>query len=84
MGLILGRSVFPAAPGKVFVVKLGPEALPLTLKAALVGAVISGLIVCVVPAGILGDSSKLASLAGVGCAVGVSIGAVFGYLSVRL
>ena len=81
IGLTLGRFAFPAESGKVFVVKHGPEALPLTLKASLIGGVITGVILCVLPAGILGQSSELVLLAGVGCIVGLSIGVVFGYLS---
>jgi hypothetical protein len=81
IGLVLGPLIFPASAGDVAVVKVGSGSLVATLKAGLFGAVIAGAIAAAVPAGIFGQTSKLAMLIGVGCAVGVVIGGVLGYLA---
>jgi hypothetical protein len=83
IGLVLGPLIFSAAPGQVAVVKLGPGALAQTLKGTLIGAVISGLVVTAVPAGLFGQSSKLMLLAGIGCGIGAVVGAALGYLASR-
>jgi len=83
IGLVLGPLIFSAAPGQAAVVKLGPGALGETLKGTLIGGVISGLVVAVVPAGLFGQSSKLMLLAGIGCGIGAVVGAALGYLASR-
>ena len=81
IALILGPLIFPTTAGNVAVVKVGSESLAATLKAGLFGAVIAGVITAAVPAGIFAQTSKLAMLMGVGCAIGVVIGGVLGYLA---
>jgi hypothetical protein len=83
IGLVLGSLIYSAAPGSVAIVKLGPGALAETLKGTLIGAVISGLVVAAVPAGLFGQSSKLILLAGIGCGIGAVIGAAFAYIATR-
>lgn len=83
IGLVLGPLVFSAAPGQAAVVKLGPGALAETLKGTLIGAVISGLVVAAVPAGLFGQSSKFILLTGIGCGVGALVGAALGYFASR-
>lgn len=80
---VLGPLVFPASPGNVAVVKVGPESLAATLKAGLVGAILAGVIAAAVPAGIFDQASKLLLLTGVGCGIGVVIGSALGYLASR-
>jgi hypothetical protein len=83
VGFVLGPLIYSAAPGQVAVVKLGPGALAKTLKGTLIGAIISGLVVAAVPAGLFGQSSKLMLLAGIGCGIGAVVGAALGYLVSR-
>ena len=83
IGLVLGPLIFSAASGQVAIVKLGPGALAETLKGTLIGAVVSGLIVAAVPAGLFGQSSKLMLLTGIGSGIGVLIGGALGYLATR-
>ena len=83
IGFVLGPLIFSAAPGQVAIVKLGPGALAETLKGTLIGAVISGLFVAAVPAGLFGQSSKLMLLVGIGCGIGAVVGAALGYLATR-
>ena len=83
IGLVLGPLIFSAAPESVAIVKLGPGALAETLKGTLIGAVISGLVVAAVPAGLFGQSSKLMLLAGIGCSIDALIGAAFAYIATR-
>lgn len=83
IGLVLGPLIFSATPGQLAIVKLGPGALAETLKGTLIGAVISGLAVSAVPAGLFGQSSKLMLLVGIGCSIGAVIGAAFAYIATR-
>ena len=83
IGLVLGPLIFPAASGQVAIVKLGPGALAETLKGTLIGAVVSGMIVAAVPAGLFGQSSMLLLLIGIGSGIGVLIGGALGYLATR-
>ena len=83
IGLVLGPLIFSAASGQVAIVKLGPGALAETLKGTLIGAVVSGLIVAAVPAGLFGQSSMLLLLIGIGSGIGVLIGGALGYLATR-
>ena len=83
IGLVLGPLIFSAASGQVAIVKLGPGALAETLKGTLIGAVVSGLIVAAVPAGLFGQSSKLMLLTAIGSGIGVLIGGALGYLATR-
>ena len=83
IGLVLGPLIFSAAPGQVAIVKLGPGALAETLKGTLIGAVVSGLVVAAVPAGLFGQSSKLMLLIGIGSGIGVVVGGALGYLATR-
>jgi hypothetical protein len=83
IGLVLSPLIFPAAPGQVAVVKLGPGVVTETLKANLIGAVVSGLVVAAVPAGLFAESTKLMLLTGIGGGIGAVIGAALGYLASR-
>ncbi len=83
LGLVLGLVMFRAPPGQAVVVKVGPGALAQTLKANLMGAGASGLIAAVVPAAMMGQSSKVVWLAGAGVGVGIVVGAALGYLASR-
>jgi hypothetical protein len=83
IGLILGRVIFRAPSGQVVVVKLGPGTLAETLKANLIGACVSGLIVALLPAVLFAESANLIQLVGLGVGVGIFVGAVSGYLASR-
>ncbi len=83
LGLVLGLVMFRAPSGQAVVVKVGPGALAQTLKANLMGAGASGLIAAVVPAAMIGQSSKVVWLAGAGVGVGIVVGAALGYLASR-
>jgi len=83
IGFFLGPLVFPASPGNVAVVKVGPESLAATLKAGLMGAVIAGAVAATVPAALIDQGSKLVLLIAVGCGIGVVIGSALGYLASR-
>lgn len=82
-GLVLGLLMFRAPSGQAVVVKLGPGALAETLKANLIGAVVSGLIAAAAPAVLFAQSAKVAPLAGLGVGIGIVVGGTLGYLASR-
>jgi len=79
----IGPFVFPTQKeGDVFVVKVGASALPLTLKAAIIGSIIA-LIVCGYTfALILGGSALIASTWLIVTIVSLIVGGLWGILSV--
>ena len=81
VGLVLGPTVYPAPSGRVAIVKVGPEALGSTLKAGLIGAIVSGAIAAAAPAIVFAQASKVVAVLGVGIGVGVVVGGVVGYLA---
>ena len=83
IGLLLGPLVFPASPGNVVVVKVGPGSLAATLKAGLVGALVAGAVAAAVPAGVFDLGSMLVLLIAVGCGIGAVAGSALGYLASR-
>ncbi len=83
VGLVLGLLMFRASSGQTVVVKLGPGALAETLKANLIGAVVSGLIAAAAPAVLFGQSAKVAPLATLGVGIGIVVGGTFGYFASR-
>jgi hypothetical protein len=83
LGSILGPAFFPASAGRLRIVKLGPGALPLALKAGLIGGVCSGVLGGLVPALVLSQAPKLVQLVGTGLVVGIVIGGASAYLATR-
>ncbi len=83
VGTLLGLVFFPASAGKIVVVKLGPGALVLACKAALIGGITSGILAGLVPAVLLAGISRITQLVGVGVGIGIVVGATFAYLATR-
>lgn len=83
LGTLLGRLFFPAREGHVFVVKLGPGALPLALKAGLNGGVCTGILVGLLSPLVLSEVTKVTLLVGLGTAVGILWGMLSGYIATR-
>lgn len=82
LGIGIGRKAFPATAGQVFVVLAGRSALPLTLRAAVVPAVIAVVAVNVAGSLLVGAPLLFAVLAS--APVAVLVGVVFGYGSALL
>ena len=83
LGALLGRMFFPARDGHVFVVKLGPGALPLALKAALNGGVCTGILIGLLSPLVLSNVAKVTLLVGLGTVVGILWGTLSGYIATR-
>ncbi len=83
LGAVLGRAFFSTPDGQVLVVKLGPGALPLALKAALNGGVCTGVLVGLVSPLILFEVTKVTPLIGLGTAIGILWGAASAYIATR-
>ena len=83
LGALLGLVFFPPRAGDVVVVKLGPGALQLALKAGLIGGVCSGILAGLLPPIILSQVPKLAHLVGIGVVAGIVIGAATAYIATR-
>ncbi len=83
LGAVLGRAFFPAREGHVFVVKLGPGALPLALKAALNGGVCAGVLIGLSAPLVLSAGTKVTPLVGLGTAIGLLWGATSAYIATR-
>lgn len=83
LGALLGRVFFAAPDGQVLVVKLGPGALSLALKAALNGGVCAGILIGLVAPLILSATTKLTPLVGLGIAVGTLWGVTSAYIATR-
>ena len=83
LGALLGRLFFPAREGHVLVVKLGPDALPLALKAGLNGGVCAGILIGVLSPPILSETANLPLLIGLGTTIGVLWGTFSAYMATR-
>jgi hypothetical protein len=83
LGALLGRLFFSAPGGQVWIVKLGPGALPLALKAALNGGVCVGILIGLVAPLILSEVTKVTPLVGLGTAVGILWGTTSAYVATR-
>lgn len=83
LGALLGRMFFPAREGHVFVVKLGPGALPLALKAGLNGGVLAGILIGVLSPLILSETANLPPLVGLGATIGILWGTFSAYMATR-
>jgi hypothetical protein len=83
LGSVVGRAVFPAARGRITVVKLGPGAWPLALKAGWLGGTTAGILAAVLTASAMGGTSALPQLLAAGALAGIVVGAVFAYLVTR-
>jgi hypothetical protein len=83
LGSLLGRVFFPTREGHVFVVKLGPGALPLALKAALNGGICTGILIGLSAPLVLSAITKVTPLVGLGTAVGLLWGATSAYIATR-
>ena len=83
LGALLGRVFFPAREGHVFVVKLGPGALPLALKASLNGGVCTGILIGLSSPLLLSEVRTVTLLIGLCTAVGILWGTLSGYIATR-
>lgn len=83
LGALLGRMFFPAREGHVFVVKLGPGALALALKAGLNGGVCAGILIGVLSPLMLSETANLPLLVGVGATIGILWGTFSAYIATR-
>lgn len=83
LGALLGLVFFPVREGHVFVVKLGPGALPLAMKAGLNGGVCAGILMGLLSPLILSEITKVTPLVGLGTALGILWGATSAYIATR-
>ena len=83
LGSLLGPVLFLAPAGDVRVVKLGPGALHLALRAGLIGGICSGILAGVVPPLMLSQAPIVAQLVGTGVVIGIVIGAASAYIATR-
>jgi hypothetical protein len=77
VGWAVGRLLFPAISGNVFVVRAGAAALPLTLRASLVASVLAGLGLSVGSAFFFGAAVWPSAVLS-GAAVAIAVGLFFG------
>lgn len=77
IGTGVGRLLYPAAEGNVLVVKAGQAALPVTLKAALAGAISSSILVAASLAMFATPGQRLIVFAG-GVLAGIIVGILWG------
>ena len=83
LGSLLGPIFFSAPNGEVMVVKLGPGAFWLALKAGLIGGVSAGILAGLAPSFITSKMSQFTRLAGTGIAIGIVIGTFSAYMATR-
>ena len=81
LGSFTGPLVFPASPGYVFVVKLGPGAFWSALKASLIGGVMAGILAGLIPPLILSRVSLVARLIKINIIIGIAFAAIGAYIS---
>ena len=81
-GSLLGAACFPARAGCIKVVKLGPGALDMALKAGMNGGAIPGILAGIVLA-MAFDASRILLLAATGGSIGMAIGVGSAYLATR-
>jgi hypothetical protein len=81
LGWGLAKVLYPAVPGQTSVVKLGQGAMSAALKSDLIGAVVTGVIVAVIPAVASGRADRLFEFARAGGGIGIIVGVTLGYLA---
>jgi len=80
IGWVVGRLLFPASSGQIFLVRAGRAALPLTLRATMVPAVLAGVGLSIVISLFFGAPLwPLAVLSGT--VIAVTVGLLFGLSS---
>ena len=83
LGALLGRVFFPVRDGHVFVVKLGPGALPIALKAGLNGGVCAGILIGVLSPLLIAETANLPHVVAVGVIIGILWGTFSAYMATR-
>lgn len=83
LGALIGPLLFPARAGDIMVVKLGPGALGLALKAGLIGGLCAGILAGLAPPLILSQPPKLAHGVGIGVLSGILLGSLSAYIATR-
>ena len=84
LGSFIGPLIFFAPEELVTVVKVGPGALGLTLKAGLIGGISAGFLVSLASSFIASQASRRFRLIGVGVAIGFAVGAFSAYMASRV
>ncbi len=83
LGILIGREFYRAPEGQVVVVKLGPGAMQVALRAGLIGGICSGALAIAVPFLLLADGRMLVQHLWIALAAGIAIGTIAAYVATR-
>lgn len=81
LGTIAGQILFPAPGGQVVVVKVGRPSLPVTLKAAIAGALLVSIAVAMIIKTVIAPAMPTSLVWGIALAVGSATGITWGTLA---